>query len=510
MKIIRKIISAIMGFFAKTAVFFGGIFNKDDASSNPAGRGTMNEARPRRRLVDGVDADRFTRLCVFMVIGFVSLLGAVLIAVSVRSGGHQIPVDPQEGQESRPSGTFTLSLGGNIMPTQDMLDSSAADGQYDFRSGLSELSEPLAGDLTVVGLCGQVNAYDENARLGGIDKGKNYPSSLAANLSELGVNYIFGANQYTLANGYDGMCGTITNLHVNSLGVIGMTDGDPGTLNTSVVKRNGINVGLAGYNCMEDGGYAKLSADQKGHIATVSKDALAERAATDIAKLRKKGAEFIVICVNWGGLDTFSTSDYMKQTAKEIAEAGADVIVGYGPCVTLDVDVLSVKSGESEKECFVFYSLGCVYGNNTYTGNPSVMGLKGKLSADQKKALENEKKRVTDSKALMSRSMTVSLNVKRGGDGTVTVEKAVYNPIYMIRNPGQGEENTHMKYMSVPCVKYVDAEVRPDIFTEDKQWEACKAAFRVICAIGDRTGGRLVLNDFGHADGQSDVSDGKI
>ena len=154
MKIIRKIISAIMGFFAKTAVFFGGIFNKDDASSNPAGRGTMNEARPRRRLVDGVDADRFTRLCVFMVIGFVSLLGAVLIAVSVRSGGHQIPVDPQEGQESRPSGTFTLSLGGNIMPTQDMLDSSAADGQYDFRSGLSELSEPLAGDLTDVILGG--------------------------------------------------------------------------------------------------------------------------------------------------------------------------------------------------------------------------------------------------------------------------------------------------------------------------------------------------------------------
>ena len=90
MKIIRKIISAIMGFFAKTAVFFGGIFNKDDASSNPAGRGTMNEARPRRRLVDGVDADRFTRLCVFMVIGFVSLLGAVLIAVSVRSGGQDV------------------------------------------------------------------------------------------------------------------------------------------------------------------------------------------------------------------------------------------------------------------------------------------------------------------------------------------------------------------------------------------------------------------------------------
>lgn len=510
MKIIKKIIAAILGFFAKIAVSFGRIFNKDDVAANPAGRGTVNEARPRKRLVDGVDADRFTRLCVILVIGFVSMLGAVLVAASVRSGGHEIPVDPQDEQDGRPSGTFTLSLGGSVMPTQDMLHSSLVDGKYDFRSGISELSEALAGDLTIVGLCGQVNAYDENANLGGFDKGKNYPSALAANLSELGVNYIFGANQYTLANGYDGMCGTITTLHVHSLGVIGMTDGDPGALNTTVIKRNGINVGLAGYNCMEDSGYAKLNADQKGRIATVSKDALAERAATDIAKLRKKGAEFIVICVNWGGTDTFSASDYMKQTAKEIADAGADVIVGYGPCMTLGAEVLSVKSGDTEKECFVFYSLGCVYGNNVYTGKPSIMGLKGKLSAEQKKALENEKKLVANSKAWMSRSMTVSLDVKRSGDGTVTVEKAFYNPIYMIRNPGQGEENTHMKYMAVPCVKYVDAETRPDIFTDDRQWEACKAAFKAICAIGDRTEGRLVLNDFGHTEEQPDVSDGKI
>ena len=510
MNAVKKIFSAILGFFARIVVSFNKVFNKGDVSSNPAGKGTGNEARPRKRLVDGVDADRFTRLCVILVIGFVSMIGAVLIAASVRSGSHQISVDEQEEQDSKPVGTFTLTVGGNVMPTQDMLDSAVVDGKYDFHSGISELSETLTGDLTIVGLCGQINAYDENSQLGGIDKGKNYPTALASNLSEIGVNYIFGANQHALANGYDGMCSTITNLHVKSLGVIGMTDDDPDKLNTSVVKVNGINVGLAGFNCVEGGDYSRLKADQKGHIATVSKDALAERAATDIAKLRKKGAEFIVVCVNWGGLGSFSVTDYMKQTAKEIADAGADVIFGYGPCVTLSADILNVKSGDADRECFVFYSLGCIYGNNVYPGQPSIMGLKGNLTPAQKKALEKEKKLISDSKAWMSRSMTISMDVKRSGDGTVIVEQASYNPIYMIRNTGNGEENTHMKYMSVPCVKYVDAEVRPDIFGNDKQWDGCKAAFKAICAIGDKTGGRLVLNDFGHTEEQQDVSDGKI
>ena len=88
----KKLIRGVLGWLASVAVVFNRMFNKGDAAANPAGKGTGNEARPRRRLVDGVDADRFTRLCVVLVIGFVSLLGAVLIAVSLHSGGRRIPL----------------------------------------------------------------------------------------------------------------------------------------------------------------------------------------------------------------------------------------------------------------------------------------------------------------------------------------------------------------------------------------------------------------------------------
>ena len=106
--------------------------------------------------------------------------------------------------------------------------------------------------------------------------------------------------------------------------------------------------------------------------------------------------------------------------------------------------------------------------------------------------------------------MTLTLNIARAADGTVSATQASYNPVFLIRNTGETEENSHMKFISVPCAKYVSAEECPPVFADEKQWEACKAAFKAISAIAEKTGGRLVLNDLGHSGEEPDVSDGKI
>ncbi len=509
----KKLFRGVLGLLARIAVVFNRMFNKGDAAANPAGKGTGNEARPRRRLVDGVDADRFTRLCVVLVIGFVSLLGAVLIAVSLHSGGRRIPIEEDEAGSAAPSGRLTISFGGNIMPTQDMVDAALTDSGYQFHNDLSELSEVLAGDITVAGLCGQVDAYGKDKDVGGIDTDKNYPDALASAVSELGVQHIFGANQHAFANGYDAMCATVTNLHMHSVGMIGLTTTDPKKINTRVVRVNGVSVGLAGYNCADSKDYDALTDEQKTYIAQTlpNADDIAERAAADIAKLKNSGAEFIVVCITWGGKGTVAQSELMKQTAPKVAQAGADVIVGYGPCVTLDAEILTREENGVSKECYVFYSLGCLFGDNSYSGNQKILSQKGKLTDAQKKSVEEEKKKISKINAAMKRSMTVTLSVARGKNGTVSVESAGYSPIYIIRNAGQGEENAHLKYMAVPAAKYVSAEERPAIFADDAQWKSCKEAFTAICAIADKTDGRLVLRQFDQREETaSDPADGKI
>lgn len=483
-KIIKRAAAAILRFFARFAVEFNNIFRKGESSENPAGKGTGNEARPRRRLVDGVDADRFTRLCVVLVVGFVSLIGAVLIVAAVNSGSREIPMEQQA--DTNAADSFTLAIGGSIMPSQNMLDCAAGEGGYNFNNDMSELAGALSGDLSIAGLCGQINVNGKNRGVGGFDNGMNYPDELAENLSETGIHYVFGANQYAFANGYDGMCASISNLHVSSVGVIGLTNTDAQKLNTGVIRMNGIGVGLAGYNCVDSAAYNALSGEQKTYIAQTDKSAesLADRAAADIAKMRANGAEFIVICVNWGGADSVEPSGFIKQAAQKIAEAGADVIIGYGPYVTMSNEVISYESGGQSKECYVFYSLGVMFGD---TGDDS--------GSELDKA--------------MARSMTVRLKAARAKNGAVNIESASYSPIYMVTNTAHSEENSHLRYMAVQAAKYVSAEERPAIFADDKQWALCREAFTAICALADQSDGKLVLETF-DTEGDNTADDTKI
>lgn len=481
----EKLLSVVLGFFARAAVAFNDIFNKGNPSENPAGKGTENGARPRRRLVDGINPDRFTQLCVVIVIGFVSIIGAILISASLNSGSHKVDVDNHQGEADKGMGSVTLTFGGNIMPSQDIIDSAVTERGYNFSNYISGLAQVMTGDISIAGLCGQVDINGENAEVGGLGKGNNYPSQLASAISEAGVDYIFGANNYAFVNGYEGMCATVANLKSNSLGVIGLTDTEPDKLNTSVVRINGINVGLAGYNCVSAKSYDNLTDEQKQYMVKLDSDAdsAAERISQDIKKMKNRGAEFIVVCVNWGTSADKSESDFMKKAAKKIAEAGADVIVGCGAYVTMNCEVIEYGQDGVANECYVFYSLGCLFADMTVH------------------------KDYTDA---MSRSMVVTVEAARGKDGSVSVNSAVYDPIYMIKNSPKEDSQAHLKYMVVPAANYVSSEECPDIFTDESEWKRCKSAFKAICSIADKSNGKLVLNESGRDTADSDEPGGKI
>lgn len=481
----EKLLSVVLGFFARVAVAFNDIFNSGNVSENPAGKGTENEARPRKRLVDGINADRFTQLCAVLVVGFVSIIGAVLIYASLNSGSHEVAVHTQQTGNGKGAGSVTLTFGGNIMPSQDMIDSAFTEIGYNFSNYMSELSQVMTGDIAVAGLCGQVDMKGSNADVCGLGNGNNYPSQLASAISETGVDYIFGANNYAFYNGYDSMRATVANLKQNSLGMIGLTDAGPDKLNTSVVRINGINVGLAGYNCIESKAYDNLTEEQKLCIVKLEDDPdkAAARVAEDIKKMQNRGAEFIVVCVNWGMPADKSETDFMKKTAQKIAAAGADVIVGYGGYVAMNCEVVEYDKDGVKDECYVFYSLGCLFADMT--------GRK-------------------DYSEAMSCSMVVTLEAVRGKDGRIRVNSAVYDPIYMVKNTPKEDSQAYLKYMSVPASKYVSADVCPDIFTDASEWKRCKSAFKTICSIADKSDGALVLNELGRDTTNQDTLNGKI
>lgn len=491
--LIKGAAAAVIKAFARMAAGFNHIFRHDGSADNPAGRGTANPARPRRRLVDGVDADRFTVLCAVLVVGFVTLIGAILLTAALRSGGRQIPLPQESG--SRSADGFTLSLGGSIMPSQDMMDSAKTESGYNFHNYLSELSGTMTGDITIAGLSGQIDAYGQNEALGGFTNGRNYPRELAQALALTGVKYVCGANTHAFANGYDGMCASVTHLHTQSIGVIGLTNNDPRKLNTTVVRAGGVGVGIAGYNCVESPKWQELTEEQKTYIAQVERDAdvLAERAAADIAVMRASGAEFIILCVSWGGGTSLAPDAFIRDAAAKLVEAGADVVVGYGPWITMETQVIPRQSGGAEKDCYVFYSLGMLFGDGQYTDKTAAALSKSPTLTDaQKKQLADKTKYAASVNQAMARSMTVDLKVTRAKNGTVRIESAVCEPIFTVKNTAQGEENAYLKYMAVRAAQYVAAEERPAIFADDRQWQLCREAYTAICELAAKTDGKLI------------------
>ena len=75
---------------------------------------------------------------------------------------------------------------------------------------------------------------------------------------------------------------------------------------------------------------------------------------TDIAKA-KELADVVIVCPHWGTEYTFVPSSYQQKFAKQMTEAGADLIIGTHPHVIQPVEWVRAENGN---EALCFYSLG--------------------------------------------------------------------------------------------------------------------------------------------------------
>lgn len=77
--------------------------------------------------------------------------------------------------------------------------------------------------------------------------------------------------------------------------------------------------------------------------------------ATDQIAEAKKQADFVIASMRWGTEYSPDVNERQDQIAKELADAGADVIFGHGPHVLQPVKKLTASD---EREVYVWFSLG--------------------------------------------------------------------------------------------------------------------------------------------------------
>ena len=248
--------------------------------------------------------------------------------------------------------SFTLTVGGTVaMDGEVRKNSYLSDSKsYDFTDVLSLLKNEIRSDLNVVFL---ENIISDEEKVSDTVT----PSSVARVLKNAGFQLAVCGFANAWAKESSGVSSTRTNLREN--GIIPAGIFEPGDRERVSIKEvQGIRVSILAYTDTVSVSTRKKM-DKKGESDIVPA-AESEKIAADITKARNRGAETVIVLMNWGKVGK-TPDKAQKALAQSIADAGADLIIGAGSRVPQAAEYLTaLRPDGSETEILCIWSLGTI------------------------------------------------------------------------------------------------------------------------------------------------------
>lgn len=241
-------------------------------------------------------------------------------------------------------------LVGDLSIDQQIMDASYISSRqvYDFQYIFHYIRPVLNLADIVVGNLDNSFGQDEDFLESGM---KTIPSAYAVALKYAGFNLLMNANRSALHQELDDW--KANKAYLDEIGVwqIGSFEHEEDRYqrNPLIVEKHGIKVGFLNYI---DGipFYPELSPLVNG-----VREEIIER---DILLAKNRGADFIVVYMNWGDELESSPNKIQKNLAKICIEAGANIVVGTNPHVVQDVNHEEELINGYPTSTIVAYSLG--------------------------------------------------------------------------------------------------------------------------------------------------------
>ena len=308
-----------------------------------------------------------------------------------------------------------LMFTGDLMCGYDMQKAAMSGDTFDFRACFSFVKSTLElSDLTIGSLETMVSQsapyqyqQKEIPSPGGMQYNCNAPATYLEALRYAGFDALVAANNHNLDAGLTGITETLDNLESYNLLYTGMfrekTDS-----RFLLFDINGINVAILSYAAA----FNTLDGLFDSQALNISLNKYEQnRARADIAAARTAGADFVMVFIHWGKQNSNTVTPSQYAYGQELADAGADYIIGGHPHVLNPYDILLAADGRSVP---VIYSLGNFISDMSeieYSNSDAVIWL---------------------------------LELKKSAD-SVTIADESYIPCYIFQNlEGQ-------RYVTVPC-----------------------------------------------------------
>lgn len=301
---------------------------------------------------------------VYLIIAAAVILSALCIILIVHhakstgtknagsSSGTKTTVS-QTTSAAKASTATVLSTGDVLIHKEIFTNAKTSDGSYDFNYCFEYAKNTIsAADYAVCNL--EVTLADGTS-------GYSFypffqvPDSIVTALKNAGFDMCVTANNHSGDGGASGLTRTVKVTRAAGLATTG-TKETASEKNYKVVDVNGIKIGMIDYTfakITDDGrvslnGNAAMSADESACINAFDYDrldAFYSAMKTNIANMKKDGAEAVMLYIHWGTEYSTAQSEVQEQIAQKMCDLGVDVIIGGHPHVIEPVDVLTNSSG---------------------------------------------------------------------------------------------------------------------------------------------------------------------
>lgn len=245
--------------------------------------------------------------------------------------------------------TITIAAAGAVYAPKAVRESALEGTRYDFDAVFAGLGDTLLdADLAIATL---------ETTTAGRDKGfGNYntaPEILDA-LRSGGVDLVALATEHALDKGYEGLDLTISELTTRGLAYAGV-NGEGGSRAT-MMRIGGIQVAVLAYTYgLSEEGSAATGGDARAMVALMDR----QKMLSDIRQARVNGANVVIVLPHWGTKNIADVPENVRRLAGEMAQAGADIILGTHPNVPQSTErIRTTRADGLEYDTVVCYSLG--------------------------------------------------------------------------------------------------------------------------------------------------------
>jgi len=355
---------------------------------------------------------------------------------------------------------ITLQFTGDVFLHRRPIDvARTGDNTYDFNPFLQHIAPHLTGDLTIANMETPVDVLGNNQDITSFPL-FNAPFEILEALRNAGFDHLISANNHSFDRGFDGLVATVNNFERAGINHTGMNVDREDFDTPTILDIEGIQVGIIAYTDSVNGEewrvppemlpYAvrRFRSDNLDSIPTITQD---------IADLRTSGAEVVIVALHWGAEYVDEPTEMQRQIATEIAEAGADVIMGKHSHTVQPVEWHEREDGS---RTLIMYSLGNFLADQTGLTD-STLGAHDSGVAEQINPNASNLSNI----AFPGRTqfgMLVSLQVSRDADGNITLNEANVLPTLCMRDYSG---NTLGTVNGVSVMPLVDGEL-PDFVTD--------------------------------------------